>query len=93
MVTTSTHLRPSLSPYGAEEQPAQRPGEEPDAEGGEARDQADRRIEVGEEQLGEDERRSEPVEREVVVLQSAADGAGQGGAAEVGGVFRVVGTR
>src|SRR5690242_8942769 len=61
----------------AEDQPAQRAGDEPDGVGGERQQGAGQWIEVGEEQLVEHQRGSGPVEEEVVPLQRGADETGR----------------
>ena len=75
---------------GAEEEATERPGQEADRQGREAGDRACGRAERGEEDLAEDQRRGQRVQREVVVLQGAADGCRQGGPLQVACVLGVV---
>ncbi len=64
----------------------QRPGEEPDAEGGQGDDLPHAAGEVGEEQLAEHQRGGRPVDRVLVPLDDRADGPGlQGPAAQLPG--------
>ena len=70
---------------------AQRTGEVAGGERAEAGDGADERVEVGEEDLVEHDRRGRRVQQEVVVLDHAAEVARQHGSAELGA--REVGVR
>ena len=66
----------------AEHEPAERTGEEADAEGGERRQRTDARIELGEEQLVEHQRGRGAVDEEVVPFERRADRGGQHHAAQ-----------
>ena len=68
----------------AEDNAAERPGNEADRIGGEGEQRADERVEAGEEQLVEDERGRRAVEEEIVPLDGRADHAGGHDAAEGG---------
>ena len=61
-------------PEVAEDQPADRPGEEPDREGGERRELRGRPVQPVEVELVEDQARGRAVEEEVVPLDRGADG-------------------
>ena len=60
----------------AEDQPADRPGEEPDGEGGEGRELRGRSVQPVEVELVEDQAGGGAVEEEVVPLDGGADGRG-----------------
>ena len=92
IVTTSTHLRPSLSPMVPKNNPPSGRARNPTPKVAKLAISAvaGSRLEKNSfEKISADR---EAVQREVVVLQRAARGAGQGRAAEVGGVLGVVGS-
>jgi hypothetical protein len=57
----------------AEDDPAERPGDEADGIGGEGEQGPDERIVGGEEELVEDERRGRAVEEEIVPFDGGSD--------------------
>ena len=66
-------LAPDAIAEVAEDDAAERAGDEADGEGAERRQRADERIDVREEEAVEDERRGRAVEEEVVPLDGGAD--------------------
>ena len=83
MVIISTHLRPNRSPRVPKKRPPSGRARKPIARVARLATVPADAPSAGEEDLAEDQRRGQRVQREVVVLQGAADRGGQGGPLQV----------